>query len=241
MRTAVATLAALLTLGLPASAHAQHAGGPAAMTPTSTRLDITAEGEVRRVPDLASVSAGVMTQTPTAAAAMQANASRMAAVVAALKKAGIADRDIQTTGLNLNPQYRYQENQPPQLVGYQASNTVQVRFRKIGDAGRIVDTLVAQGANQINGPSLSVDKPEAALDEARADAVAKARARAELYARAAGLRVKRILAISESGAAPPPMPYPVARMAMAEAKADTMVQPGETSLSVTLNVSFELE
>src|SRR3546814_7625981 len=104
-------------------------------------------------------------------------------------------RDIQTSSLNLNPQYRYQENQPPQLVGYQASNTVQVTVRRIAESGRIVDMLVASGSNQISGPSLSIDKPDAAFDEARTKAVAKARARAELYARAAGLRVKRILSI----------------------------------------------
>lgn len=237
----IAALAVVMGLALPAAASAQHAGHPMAMMPSGTRLDITAEGEARRVPDVANVSAGVMTQAQTAAAAMQTNSSRMAAVVSALRKAGIADRDIQTSGLSLSPQYRYQDNQPPQLVGYQASNMVQVTFRKIGDAGKIIDTLVAQGANQINGPSLSVDKPDAALDEARAQAVAKARSRAELYAKAAGLKVKRIVSISEAGAAPPPMPYAAPRMAMAEAKADTAIEPGETRLAVTLNVSFELE
>src|SRR3546814_9633310 len=86
---------------------------------------------------------------------MKENASRMTAVIAALRKAGVAEKDMQTSSVNLQPQYRYQENQPPQLVGYQASNMVQVRFRKIEDSGRIIDALVAQGANQINGPSLS--------------------------------------------------------------------------------------
>src|SRR3546814_6679099 len=114
------------------------------------------------------------------------------------------------------PQYRYQENQPPQLVGYQASNMVQVRFRKIEDSGRIIDALVAQGANQINGPSLSVDQADAALDEARTAALAKARQRAELYAKAAGLRVKRFISISEGGAVSPPMPHPDDRMSMAK-------------------------
>src|SRR3546814_12635368 len=103
-----------------------------------------------------------MTQAATASAAMKENASRMTAVIAALRKAGVAEKDMQTSSVNLQPQYRYQENQPPQLVGYQASNMVQVRFRKIEDSGRIIDALVAQGANQINGPSLSVDQADAA-------------------------------------------------------------------------------
>ncbi len=232
--------AALLTLAPLTAAHAQMAAHIAPIT--GTRLDVSAESEVRRMPDLAFVSAGVMTQAASASATMRENAARMTAVVGALKKAGIAERDIQTSSLNLSPQYRYQENLPPQLVGYQASNMVQVTFRKIGDAGRIIDTLVAQGANQINGPSLTVDKADEALDEARTAAVTKARARAELYAKAAGLRVKRILSISESSAMTPPlMPYPAGRMAMAKAEADTPMQPGETVLTATVNVSFELE
>ena len=85
---------------------------------------------------------------------------------AALRAAGIADRDIQTS-TNLNPNYRYAENQPPQLVGYQAVNEVSVRFRDIAKTGAILDALVAQGANQINGPTLTIERPEAALDEAR--------------------------------------------------------------------------
>ena len=106
--------------------------------------------------------------------------------IAALKGAGVADRDIQTSNLSLSPEYRYVENQPPQLVGYTASNQVSIRFRDIRNSGRVLDVLVDQGANQINGPSLTIDRPEAALDEARANAVTIGRARAKLYARALG-------------------------------------------------------
>src|SRR3546814_16468885 len=136
---------------------------------------------------------------------------------------------MQTSSVNLQPQYRYQENQPPQRVGYQSSNMVQVRVRKIEDSGRIIDALVAQGANQINGPSLSVDQADAALDEARTSALAKARQRAELYAKAAGVRVKRIIQNTEGGAVSAHMPYPVARMQLAKSKmAAAQIQPGET-------------
>jgi len=208
---------------------------------TGTRLDITTEGAVNRTPDLATISAGVVTQAPTAAVAMQQNAGRMAATVAALKKAGIADRDIQTAAINLSPQYRYADNKAPEITGYQASNQVSVRFRDIKRAGSILDTLVAQGANQINGPAFSVEKMDAALDEARVAAIKSARARADLYAQAAGLKVKRILSISESqGYAPPPYPMPV-MMARAEKAADTAIEPGEQKLSVNVSVSFELE
>lgn len=208
---------------------------------SGTRLDIVAEGEVTRTPDIATISAGVVTQAASASVAMSENAQRMSAAVAALKKAGIADRDIQTASINLNPQYRYGENMPPVLTGYQASNQVSVRFRDIKRAGAILDALVAVGANQINGPSFSVDKPEGALDEARTAAIAKARARADLYARAAGLSVKRILSISESGGGyTPPMP-PMVMMRAQEKSADTSVEAGEQRLSVTVSVSFELQ
>jgi len=205
-----------------------------------TRLDLVAEGTSTRVPDVAEIGAGVVTQAADASAAMAENARRMTAVIAALRSAGVAERDVRTSSLNLNPQYRYDNDKPPMLTGYQASNRVSVRFRDMVRVGRIVDALVAQGANQIDGPNLVVDKPDAALDEARNSAVAKARARATLYAAATGLRVKRIVSISEAQAGynpPPPMPM----MMRAQAKADTPVVAGEQTLSVTLNVTFELE
>jgi uncharacterized protein YggE len=204
-----------------------------------TRLDLVVEGSSTRVPDVAEIGAGVVTQAADASAAMAENARRMTAVIAALKSAGVAERDIRTSSLNLNPQYRYENDKPPVLTGYQANNRVSVRFRDLARVGRIVDALVAQGANQIDGPNLMVDQPDAALDEARNRAIAKARARATLYANAAGLHVKRIISISESqaGVIRPPMPM----MMRAEAKADTSVAAGEQELNVTLNVTFELE
>ena len=108
-----------------------------------TLLTLTAEGRSTRAPDVAEVSGGVVTTAPTAAAAMRDNAAKMTAVVAAVKKAGIADRDIQTTGLSLQPQYRYENNAPPVLTGYQATNTVSLRIRKIVETGKLLDTLVA--------------------------------------------------------------------------------------------------
>jgi hypothetical protein len=205
-----------------------------------TRLDVVAQGEVERVPDIARISAGVVTQASTATAAIRQNAERMTAVRAALRQAGIAERDIQTSTINLQPSYRYAENQPPQLVGYQATNEVTVRFRDIAETGRILDALVAQGANQINGPMLSIEEPEAALDEARTAALTNARARAELYARSLGMRVVRVLAVSETGQVAGPMPRAYMRD-MAAAQAETVIVPGEQTLSVSLTVSFELE
>jgi len=234
-------VAALGAVVLPAAAHSQAVIAPV-QTITGTRLDITATGEVTRVPDIAIISAGVMTRSASATGAIQENAARMERVREALKRAGIADRDIQTSNISLNPEYRYQENQPPQLTGYTASNQVSVKFRDIRNTGRILDALVAEGANQINGPSLTIDKPQAALDEARTMAIAAGRARAELYAKAMGMRVVRLLSVSEgSGFAPP---RPVANMMRAEAGgaiADSKIDPGEQEVQITLSMSFELQ
>jgi hypothetical protein len=204
-----------------------------------TRLDVSATGEATRVPDIAIISAGVVVRAATATAALEQNAARMQRVRAALSRAGIADRDIQTSNISLNPEYRYIENQPPQLVGYTASNQLSIQFRDIRNTGKILDALVAEGANQINGPNLTIDKPEQALDEARTKALAVGRARAELYARSLGMRVVRLLSVSEnSGDYARPMPVVMqARAADSFAKID----PGEQKLQVTLAMTFELQ
>ena len=210
-------------------------------TIAGTRLDISATGEATRVPDVAIITAGVVSKAATATAALQDSANRMSQVLAALKRAGVADRDIQTNNVSLNPEYRYVENQPPQLTGYSANNQLTVRFRDIRSSGKILDALVSQGANQINGPNFTIDKPEPALDEARARAVAIGRARAEAYARSLGLRVVRIVSVSEGGGyAPPPPPMPM-MMARGERDSSTSIQPGEQKLQVNLAMTFELQ
>jgi uncharacterized protein YggE len=229
-------LVAALALAVPAIASAQPQAGEAI---AGTRLDVVAVGEVTRIPDIARIGAGVVTQAPSASEAIRLNAARMTSVRAALRRAGIADRDIQTSNISLQPEYRYAENQPPQLIGYRASNEVGIRFRDIAQTGRILDALVAEGANQINGPSLEIDRPEAALDEARTAAIATARARADLYARALGMRVVRVIAVSETGAPGVPIPRP-AMMRREVANDATQIDPGEQRLSVALTVSFEL-
>jgi uncharacterized protein len=241
MRKTLLTAIALGAATLPASAMAQ----PVATAPfiNGTRLDISATGEVTRVPDLANISAGVQTLQPTASGAIEENATRMERVRAALKRAGIDDRDIQTSTISLNPEYRYVENQPPKLTGYRATNTVNVKFRDLKRTGAILDALVAEGSNQISGPNLTIDKPEAAYDEARVKAIAAGRARADLYARALGKRVVRILSVSESGAyVPPPMPMGYARgMVAQDAAAKTEIDPGTQQLQVNVSMSFELQ
>ena len=226
---------------LPSAALAQQA--TITQTIAGTRLDLNAVGEATRVPDVAVITAGVVSRSPNAATALQETADKMDRVLSALKKAGVEGRDVQTSNVSLNAEYRYPENQSPQLVGYTATNSVTVRFRDLKNSGKILDTLVAQGANQISGPSLVVDKPEAALDEARAKAIAIGRARADLYARGLGMRVVRVVAINESGGyyAPPPAPPPPPMMAMERSAAYTKIEPGEQKLQVNLSMTFELQ
>jgi uncharacterized protein YggE len=235
------TMASLLALAAaPALASTQPV---AVQTISGTRLDVVATGEANRVPDVAIISAGVVTRASTASQALQQNATQMQRVIAALRRAGVAERDIQTSSINLHPDYRHRENEQPVVTGYNAMNQVTVRFRDIGQSGRILDTLVTEGANQINGPQLTIDKPEAALDEARRNAISVARARAQLYAQATGKRVGRILAISEGGGGFPRSDAIIvtgSRVGRAE-MADTKIVPGEQTLSATIQVTFELE
>jgi uncharacterized protein YggE len=219
---------------------AQPALGPLVQTISGTRLDVSATGEVSRVPDVAIISAGVQTRAATATGAISENAARMERVRAALKAAGIADRDVQTSSISLNPEYRYVENVPPRLTGYTASNQVNVRFRDIRNSGRILDALVAEGANQINGPSLTIDKPQQALDEARVNAIANGRARAEVYARALGMRVLRLLSVSEPTSFRGGEIVVTGARLGAAADSSTKIDPGEQQLQVTVSMSFEL-
>ena len=233
-------LASALGLCLAGPAAAQSAAPVAVLPGDGTLLSVSAQAEAKRVPDIAMVSAGVVTQSAEADAAMRANAQRMERVMDAIRKAGIAARDVQTTGVNIHPQYDYREGSTPSITGYQASNTVSVTVRDIGDLGDVLDALVASGANQVHGPSFDIDDKDAVYDEARRAALEKARARAQMYAGALGMRVRRIASISEGGGFGPPQPMPMMAMDVAESRASTPISPGESTLSVNLDVVFEL-
>lgn len=235
-------LASALALGCTTmTACAQNATPTLASSSDGTLLSVSAQAEASRVPDVASLSTGVVSQAADANAALRANAEQMGKVMAAIKAAGIAEKDIQTSGINVNPQYRYADNQPPAITGYQASNTVSIKVREIGKLGKVLDALVASGANQVNGPSFEIDEPEAVYDEARRSAIDKAQKRAEMYAKSLDMKVKRIVSISEGGGFQPPRPMMM--MAKAEAydsAASSPVSPGETTLTANLDVVFEL-
>lgn len=233
------------TIVLPAITAAVVAGPAAAaevqIAAQGPVIELSVSETVKARPDIATVSAGVTSNAPTAVAAMQRNAAAMDAVVQRIKALGIAPDDIQTTGIELGAQYDYDQSSRRQVFrGYQASNRVSVILRKVPDTGRVLDALVASGATDIGGPSFSIDDDTAPRAQARKAALDKARKQAEDYAKWAGYGGVRLLQISENVDPGRPMPYMgAARAVMAEAKA-TPVEPGLVGTMVTVNVTYEM-
>lgn len=241
MKPSLAALVLAAALALPAaSALAQSAPGDAVFA--ATTLSLSAYGESNVAPDMATIAFGVTTEAATAQAAMRDNAARMTQVVAALRRQGIAERDIQTSGLTLNPQYRYEDNQPPRLTGYQAVNQVTVTVNDLARLGPSVDAVVEAGSNQISGIGFGLKDPTAAENDARRAAVRALQAKAALYGEATGHRIKRLVSLTEGGGYSAPPPIPMARMMMAEsADAKTSVSPGELRVRVDITGTYELE
>lgn len=207
-----------------------------------TVLDLVVRGTTTRVPDIVTISAGVTSEAGNASEALRLNSASMQRVVEALRDLGVARRDIRTQQINLSPIYedrRY--GGVAKISGYRASNMVSVRFREIEQSGRVLDILVGEGANQINGPSFELDDPAEALDEARRDALEQGRERAELYAKALGKRVVRLAHFSEGRSRmPSPIVVTGARMEM-DAAAAPPIEAGEQEIGVSLEMRFILE
>ncbi|SDZ86964.1 SIMPL domain-containing protein [Microbulbifer marinus] len=215
-------------------------GGDRAPAERGTLVSISASGEASKAPDIARISAGVVTEAEDSEKAMRDNAEQMDKLLKAIKKAGIDDKDVQTSGISLSPRYDYQQGRKPQITGYMARNTVSIKVREMEKLGDVLDDLAAAGANQINGPSLEIGEPEPVMAEARKQALEKAQARAEDYAKSLDMKVRRIVSVSESGNVGIPRPMMRAEMA-AKDSAGTPVAPGETTLTVNLDLVFELE
>jgi uncharacterized protein YggE len=231
---------ALSLAGAAGAAMAQAAPPAAESMFRATTLNLSAYGETKIAPDIATITLGVTTAAVTASEAMQKNAARMSGVVAALKRGGIAEKDIQTSSLTLNPQYRYVENQAPQLIGYQASNLVTITVRDLKKLGQAVDATVNAGANQVHGISFGLDDRNGAENAAREAAVRALSAKADLYARATGHRVSRLVTLSEGGSYSPQPPMPMMSMARSEKAYDTSVSPGELAVRVDVTGLYEL-
>ncbi|WP_375777973.1 SIMPL domain-containing protein [Bradyrhizobium sp. ma5] len=206
-------------------------------------ISVTGEATVSAAPDEAQLDAGVTTDGKTAREATDANNVTMGKVLAALKGAGIAEKDYQTSRLSLQPQFANRPpsspNAPPSIVGYHASNRVTIKLHDVSKVAGVIDVLVGAGANDIGGLNFSVSQASKLLDEARERAIADARRKAEIYAKAAGVTLGAPLNISEVGSAPVPMFR--AKMATAGFAAPTPVAQGEETLTVNVSVSWAIK
>jgi hypothetical protein len=204
-------------------------------------VSVTGTGEATAVPDIAIVSLGVTSLAPTATGALSANSDAMARIFALLRAEGVEDRDMQTGPFSLNPVWQHDDDGevPPRITGYQVVNMLTLRVRQLDSLGALLDGLSREGANQIDSIAFDVSDPAAALAEARRAAVADARARAELYATAAGAKLGRVLTITEQGMA---MPMPdVAFRAAAIGAAPVPVARGESRIGAAVSVTYALD
>jgi uncharacterized protein len=197
-------------------------------------VTVTGEATVAVAPDAAVIRIGVSSQDKTAREASEANAKQMTAVLAAIKDTGVADRDIQTSRLALQPQYDPNKGGTARLTGFQVSNQVTVKIRDIDRLPTVLDRAIAAGANEMSGIEFVVSEQSKLLDRARDDAIADAHRRAELYAKAAGAKLGHVVAITEEGSTPPPRPMQAMRAGAVP------IAPGEQTLRATVTVSYEL-
>lgn len=223
------------------AALAQAAPSPSETIFQATTLNLAAYGEVKLVPDMATITLGVQTEAPTAAQALASNAEQMARVMAALKRGGLAERDLRTSQLNVNPQYVYEPNQPPRLTGYQASNQVTVTARDLKRLGQTVDAAVGAGATNVNSISFGLLDPTEAENAARLEAVRALQAKAELYAKATGHPIQRLVNLSEGTSYDVRPPSPLMMTAAKTGyRAETAVAPGEMQVRVDVTGVYEL-
>ena len=233
----------LLAAGFCAMSAAMPAPALAADEKMPRIISLSGHGEVRAAPDTAIVSIGVLSQAGTAADALSANTAAMQAIFDALKSAGIAAKDIQTSNFTVQPRYTYNnEGKPPLLDGYDVSNSVTVTVRNIDRLGAVLDRAVSAGSNQINGVQLSVARPETLLDEARKLAVEDALRKAKVYAAAGKVELGDIRSIAENSGYPPPLPVMRGMAAKAEAmSADVAIAQGEQAMTVDVNVVWDIK
>lgn len=236
--TLFAALAALALTTAPAFAQSSAQIGAEF---AATTLNLSATGEVAATPDRATLSLGVNTQAANAAAAMHEDAQAMTQVLAALKAQGIADRDVRTSGLSVQAQYAFAPNAPRRMTGYQASNRVTVTVQDVSRVGALIDAAVAAGANDVGGIAFGLKNEQGVEDEARTQAVRTLQARAELYAKASGYRVARLVNLSEGERTAPVMRQEQDVVVVTGSRvAPTPVSAGDIAIQVRVNATYEL-
>lgn len=240
--------ASVLSLGLAGMGILQAQEHNHGVVMEKSTIVVTGEAEIKAKPDIARINVGVLATAPTAVQAMSENSQKMNALFDVLKANGVAEKDIRTSNLSVSPQYSQpQPGMPrggefiPRIVGYNVTNTVSVTVRKIETLGSMLDLLLQNGANQVNGISFDIDKQEELLDTARHNAVSNARKKAQLYCEGEKIRPGRILHIQEAGTSlPRPQPYASGFAMRAMAADSAPIAGGETELSVRVQVVFEL-
>lgn len=236
MRHAFAPLAAAMLIAGCAAPQATAADAPAPRT-----ITVNGEGQAHAAPDMAVISIGVQSDALTAGEALRKNSADMSATIKKLKDLGVADRDIQTSGLSVNPRYDYETTRgQAKVVGFTASNTVTVRLRDLSKAGAVIDEAVQSGANSLGGISFGFDNPKPLYDKARTNAVADAKAKAALLTEAAGVRLGKLLYIQDGYVAQPSPKLYSARMEMAADSAVPM-EAGESTLTASISLVYEIE
>ena len=223
MKLSRVLLAAFIVVATPLTANA-----------VDRSVTVTGEATVSVAPDTAIIRIGVNSAAKTAREASDANAKQMTAVLAAIKEAGIADRDVQTSRLSLQPQYDPNKSGTARLLGFQVTNQLTVRIREIDKMPGIIDRSIGAGANEMSGIEFIVSEQSKLLDQARDDAIADARRKAERYAKAAAAKLGAVTAISEDGSSSPP------RLMQAMRASGAPVAPGEQMLRASVSVTFEL-
>jgi uncharacterized protein len=202
-------------------------------------ISLSGHGEARAVPDMAVISLGVQASANTAREATSANNEAMTKVLAALKSAGIAEKDIQTSNFSISPRYDNDNDGPSKVIGYDVSNTVTVTVRNLAGLGSVLDTVVSEGSNQMGGIAFDIANRGPVEDEARKIAVADARRKAEIYAAAAGVGLGRIVSITE-GVSVPPGPVFRGAMMKADVASAVPVAQGEQTIAVDVNIAWEI-
>jgi len=236
MRHAILAIAIGMFIGLPVSGSDLHAQERAPY------MTVTGEGRVKAVPDIVEITLGVETTEPLASAALAGNAAAMNQIFDVLGVVGISEEDIQTGSVSLSPRYEERQRNEPrplEIIGYVARTDLRVRVRDVPLLGRVLDDLTLAGVNRINGIAFALGDPRPMMDLARRDAVADARAKAELYAGAAGVSLGAVLSIQEANTAAGPRP-----MMMAEARSmefDMPIAPGELTVAANVTITYALE
>ena len=255
MRKQLIIALALVLLALPLLAQTPQTsqvprprGGEQAMDDPIPVLTVSGSGEARVSPDLATVRLGVIAQAATARAAQEQVSRTAGAVLEAIRKLGIKDEDIQTSGLSLSPLYSQprpgteEESRAPRITGYQANNSVTIRVEDLTKVGPVIDAGLSAGANTLDGVEFGLRNDEAARSQALAEAAVKARAKAQTLASALGLRLGNVLEVAEGGVSVLPQPYPrYSRMAeLSVAAADTPVSAGQVGVQASVTIRYRI-